>query len=751
MGSLFSGKKTQAKIITDKFTNIKSYYLPNVIKEIRELKVKSEENIEDNPKYKSMKKNQIEQLEKEKEELKEKLKNFIPILEKLPKDENEKINDEVLVDLLILKLKMDFSLRDLEQEKLSIKQNREEINQLNELIENIKEEQKTKPKNRQKDLEKAIQDLEKIYNNSFYGFILINFPENLEQARLLEFKINNYSQPIEGNKSEEDVLKENIMYAFDNEIQEKKSSINESTINYFFNFEIPQDKIFERLDNRKLDPQTEIIYHMIFNPPNEKDKKLMARLIDVTEPTHEKIEESIAHFVQNYDKITEFYLNFNLKKLTIQADLSQEEINEKIYEKIKLIVNEFEDQLTTRNLQIDQSEEIGRKDSIQNLTEQSNREQDSSNNNNSSIQEPKTSGNNVKRISYNLGNITVKASPLLKATLIDSLCIYNTIAQTMDEYSFHLQKIFNKKKVNDNSIGDVLMNYQNEFIQFLSRPSRKRDIIKKFTNKLQAFYQEFKPINQHDLVVEEFNKDINKISKQVWEVINERKNESIEELKRITSTPFFDEEMEKFYIKIERMFIIETEKFLSIIEILILLYYNNHENKFSIGGKTALKILKNTEEVEKAKEDDKGRINYPKLERIYKNCYIIIMQLYIYLKNAKKIKPVQINSSITVHRKKRKNTGSNENQIQTNKNTLDSDSNLEKAIKLEISKYKFKINYLFEYGYYKLGTIYAASRKIFNLMDLWIIQSIQYQNDAMNRVLKNLKESIMKGKYNDYI
>jgi hypothetical protein len=133
-----------------------------------------------------------------------------------------------------------------------------------------------------------------------------------------------------------------------------------------------------------------------------------------------------------------------------------------------------------------------------------------------------------------------------------------------------LQKIFNKKKVNDNSIGDVLMNYQNEFIQFLSRPSRKRDIIKKFTNKLQAFYQEFKPINQHDLVVEEFNKDINEISKQVWEVINERKNESIEELKRITSTPFFDEEMEKFYIKIERMFIIETEKFLSIIEILIL-------------------------------------------------------------------------------------------------------------------------------------------------------------------------------------
>ena len=36
-------------------------------------------------------------------------------------------------------------------------------------------------------------------------------------------------------------------------------------------------------------------------------------------------------------------------------------------------------------------------------------------------------------------------------------------------------------------------------------------------------------------------------------------------------------------------------------------------------------------------------------------------------------------------------------------------------------------------------------------MDKWIIQSIEYQNDAMNRTVKSLKDSVMKGKYNDYI
>ena len=46
---------------------------------------------------------------------------------------------------------------------------------------------------------------------------------------------------------------------------------------------------------------------------------------------------------------------------------------------------------------------------------------------------------------------------------------------------FIYKKYFIKKKTISNPIGDVLMDYQNEFIQFLSRPSRKRDIIKKFT------------------------------------------------------------------------------------------------------------------------------------------------------------------------------------------------------------------------------------------------------------------------------
>jgi len=44
---------------------------------------------------------------------------------------------------------------------------------------------------------------------------------------------------------------------------------------------VSEDKIKERAGDRKRDPTTGDIYHMVLNPPNESDKKLMDRLEDI--------------------------------------------------------------------------------------------------------------------------------------------------------------------------------------------------------------------------------------------------------------------------------------------------------------------------------------------------------------------------------------------------------------------------------------------------------------------------------------
>ena len=110
MGYPLSGKKTLAKKINEKYSNIKVYNVMNILKELINEWNSINAPIENNPKFKSMKKNQIEQLENEKqakiEQFKPKyelIKSYIEITE-----ENKVPSDELLFTLLKYKVEEDF-------------------------------------------------------------------------------------------------------------------------------------------------------------------------------------------------------------------------------------------------------------------------------------------------------------------------------------------------------------------------------------------------------------------------------------------------------------------------------------------------------------------------------------------------------------------------------------------------------------------------------------------------------------------
>jgi hypothetical protein len=60
LGHCFSGKKTQAKMLSESNTNLKVYSIEDLIKKSIETLEKLETPIENNPKFKSLKKNQID-------------------------------------------------------------------------------------------------------------------------------------------------------------------------------------------------------------------------------------------------------------------------------------------------------------------------------------------------------------------------------------------------------------------------------------------------------------------------------------------------------------------------------------------------------------------------------------------------------------------------------------------------------------------------------------------------------------------
>lgn len=60
---------------------------------------------------------------------------------------------------------------------------------------------------------------------------------------------------------------------------EKEVSVTQSGLDGVLFMEVGEDEVFRRANNRKIDPQTNIVYHMEDNPPEEtKDNKLIERL-----------------------------------------------------------------------------------------------------------------------------------------------------------------------------------------------------------------------------------------------------------------------------------------------------------------------------------------------------------------------------------------------------------------------------------------------------------------------------------------
>ena len=199
IGYSFGGKRTQAKMICDLYP-FKHYNIEDLINKSLEILEKLETPIEANPKFKSLKKNQIDQLqeEKNKDEIKfSDIKKIALILRESRKTNKYQNIDDVYVNLLFEYLKFDFPEKSDNQILEEIIQKHKRRKEITEELTKIKEEalnKKGKPK--VKEEQQLIQELTKLNTDSIKGVVLTDFPQTLNQAKILESKLINYVQEI---------------------------------------------------------------------------------------------------------------------------------------------------------------------------------------------------------------------------------------------------------------------------------------------------------------------------------------------------------------------------------------------------------------------------------------------------------------------------------------------------------------------------------------------------------------------------
>jgi adenylate kinase family enzyme len=788
-------------------------------------------------------------------------KNFEPIKPfvaniKRYKDEFQEVPQNYIFDFVMEFIKNDFPEK---SQNLRIEELKEKIRKKKELqdeLNKIREEKLTTNKDPKalppKPESYFIGELNKLTKESNKGFILMDYPYNLSQAKFFEVRINNYVSENEKPKTIIETIKQNFNLILDS-ISKPNAQLNlvQGVFDFNFYMDVSNEESIKRAKNRKIDPVTGIVYHMEENQNPVEDKKVLERLLpyepnlDLNEFSHKNIihENEIKEMENFYRSFGHHKINLNsFKKITSMSNLQEKNNNSKeniiknfneisnlLNQKIKFNEEKDEEFLQHLNSQkeIISKDKESIRESFNNTINSQNYDGKSNTNKNQDGTGSIAAGEKLisrktsvkSKIGNEFGKTNDKVASKSNLAEIQGSRVNtendnmegdkstNNIGmktgndkniQNLDEEDFnkyHKKLEETKKKIApymiENIFGiwnrsyenyvngsklfflnlrkqkeSIILRYnqiQENFIEFLRRPSKKSIDINNFHRKYNSFFDEFPQLIGDNTVKEEFQKDVKDLSDNIWEIIEIRKSEVIEERKRIMEVGFIKKEIDKFYLNVEKLFILEVEKLYANINILREYYFAMDLKHNSIDSMkfNIIDILRNKELnslpiiIEDSKygnfDNENESQKYPRLEKLYKNCFKLLIKFDEILKNIDKIsKSIAINnnsseSSLKKISKAHFKRHHESTFVDEKREIFIYDEEMKNSIKAEKNKFKFRVTFIKFWAIQYFNNIRKISKMVYNKLDDWIISTIKAENDAMNNIINVFNNCIEKG------
>ena len=887
IGYPLSGRKSLAKKIINIYPNLKIYSIRKIINYYFDLYLKYSDPIEIPQTEKSVKKKgkkeeikeknvKINTIDKEKEkesifekeERHKKLREMKPIFDALQpyinyklynNKNNDNINskdmcilpDESLCLLLVKKVEEDFPIANQQKIIKNIferQKNKKEIMTQIETIKKKKEDiihnsnnNKNQNKGNKDDIqiEKLENEIKNIKIKSITGFILVDYPNNLNQCLLLENYLTGFVEEKRKIKSDKNIIITKTNKILDYNYQPKEKIMDKkSGLNFIINIHTKKDIINSRFETAKYDPIEKILY--TGDNINIQDKAIKERLINKIPYLPKNLFVYYKdEYYNNINKIINLYSEF-ISPIKTKKDENDffEKNNEKLIKTYHYIESEnikdyynlnIVDKKTKKKNKKEENKDanennnntssINNEDSIRdkafefickNLIEKlfKKREEyeeeiynDELNNMNSvnnannknkknekinkitffepdlniseiktkyKIRSPKKSTGNLKIIDYDINKIDL---------IIQNLLSINS------KYYNHIGVFIHLVLLQKKEIYEKLNLQQKKFRDNLNQKSPKKNtIISNYVNKYNHLYA-LNPnyIINNETVIEQLTSDIEDIRTEIWNIINKKQNDFIEELNEVKQCGFIEVEMIKFYNNIKNLLLIETEKFITIFNDMLILFNKFKEkdkNKIIISiNEFKRKLITNPSVIFRGTKEIKYHSNrkndsivdipldqvipliLENIEIIFKNCVVMLFSYHDILSSVfQKVKKSffvsnsVIKKSFRVRKKKRKNSEkkllsvSMMNDLLTNKDSNFSEKTVKKIFFEEKNKYKYRLYYIKNFAKKYIEIIKYTSENVYENMDDWIVKNVTLQSESLNYILSILKNFLFHDK-----
>ena len=753
---------------------------------------------------------------------------------KLRLGNGEGVPDEIYAELLCEYIKIDFPPKEDFEVTNEIIERVSRKEKVLEEIEKNKEENIKRPKTFERKDKELNDELMKISLEASKGFVVVNFPNTYNQAKLLENILSGY---IPKNESRQ--LKSNKMKNIFSIVLDKSEEIlppNKLILggfDFIFYINVPGNECIRRAVGRRLfydaKNKEKTIYHLEDKLPLT-DSNICENLKKVG--NIDRCESALVtrhlSFENSVDEVISFYQPFGFENKHLQ---SFEEINgnqEKDYVTQNILT--YINQLVELNEEHDQ--EIYEKHENESIEEEDEGDEDQNISDqlldgNSALEDKKDDLTKAGNVANNLlenndvNNIVDNkndSEELAKEGGGDELgdqALSKPIEENkpLDKYEEYCQKMQKIKDSLNRDLADILLKiwsnlFQNyvcecksifkflrvqrdsisvnynlicqKFIEFLKRPSKKQILLLDYQMKYNKFLDDYPDLKDDPQVKEEHHQEVDDLNDKIYEIIETRKNEAVEERKKIMTSGWIENEMEKFYMALERLFQNEIDKFIGSLQIMRD-YYHNLDNRplielpfstidiikeeidqtpieeFNVENEDNNTNQENNKENNNTESDVKETLeqyieknlpkSYPRVEKLYKNSLKIQFQYEEALREAEKAKLEKEKEDSKKNagpaKGKKANDKAKDNAEETVKEEVYAHSEeLKQAMSNEKAKFKYKLTLLKYWGILCLKNFRRLSLTVYNKLEDWIILAIKAENEALNELTIMLKENI---------
>jgi hypothetical protein len=277
---------------------------------------------------------------------------------------------------------------------------------------------------------------------------------------------------------------------------------------------------------------------------------------------------------------------------------------------------------------------------------------------------------------------------------------------------------------------------------FLQRRETKQQVLDKFVAEFNAFSGEYPDMREDDQTKDELHQRTDILSDELWEIAEDRKDQAIEERKKVMESQWVEYQLEYFTSCAQQMMQIEIDKFKASIQLLHDYYHAIEEKLIPEAPESNTVDLMNPEQdlpdVEKCAEGaDSGDIasySFPRLDDFFKKAI-----------KAQVVPDVTSGVAADAGKKGgKKDAKGAKGGVDEGKSIEESlyVKEMKESIKSEKAIFRFRICQIRNWALSRLKHQRELSLRIYQKLEDWITVANKAENDASEEVCEVVKDAI---------